>query len=135
MNSRLLLSGPEGPGSNCGGQEAFQCVVTESQPDLSGKKMAKALCQLNVPVTVVLDAAVGCITERVDLVIVGAERAVENRGIINKIRTNQMAVYTKAQNKPFYVVAESFKFVQLFPLNQEDILDKFKFKAATLPFV
>ena len=40
--------------------------------------MAKALCQLNVPVTAVLDAAVGYITEKVDLVIVGAEGALEN---------------------------------------------------------
>jgi hypothetical protein len=37
-----------------------------------------------------------------------------------------MAVCAKAQNKPFYVVAESFKFVRLFPLNQEDVPDKFK---------
>ncbi|KAL6081617.1 hypothetical protein STEG23_007832 [Scotinomys teguina] len=90
------------------------------------KKMAKALCHLNVPVTVVLDAAVGYIMEKADLVIVGAEGVVENGGIINKIGTNQMAVCAKAQNKPFYVVAESFKFVRLFPLNQQDVPDKFK---------
>ena len=75
---------------------------------------------------VVLDAAVGYIIEKVDLVIVGAEGVVENGGIINKIGTNQMAVCAKAQNKPFYVVAESFKFVRLFPLNQQDVPDKFK---------
>lgn len=27
----------------------------------------------------------------------------------------------KTLNKPFYVVAESFKFVRMFPLNQEDL--------------
>ena len=37
-----------------------------------------------------------------------------------------MAVCAKAQNKPFYAVAESFKFVRLFPLNQQDVPDKFK---------
>lgn len=26
INSRLLQSGPQGLGSSCGGQEAFQCV-------------------------------------------------------------------------------------------------------------
>ncbi|KAK2102862.1 Translation initiation factor [Saguinus oedipus] len=92
--------------------------------------MAKALCHLNVPVTVVLDAAVGYIMEKADLVIVGAEGVVENGGIINKIGTNQMAVCAKAQNKPFYVVAESFKFVRLFPLNQQDVPDKFKARRA-----
>ena len=37
-----------------------------------------------------------------------------------------MAVMTKAVNKPFYVVAESFKFVRLYPLNQEDVPNRFK---------
>ncbi|KAL8180172.1 UNVERIFIED_CONTAM: Translation initiation factor [Gekko kuhli] len=94
--------------------------------------MAKALTKLGIPVTVILDAAVGYIMEKVDLAIVGAEGVVENGGIINKIGTNQMAVCAKAQNKPFYVVAESFKFVRLFPLNQQDVPNKFKYKADTL---
>ncbi|XP_018097960.1 translation initiation factor eIF-2B subunit alpha isoform X2 [Xenopus laevis] len=109
----------------------FSVYVTESQPDLSGKIMAEALRNRNVPVTLILDAAVGYIMEKVDLVIVGAEGVVESGGIINKIGTNQMAVCAKAQNKPFYVVAESFKFVRLFPLNQRDVPDKFKYKADT----
>ena len=37
-----------------------------------------------------------------------------------------MAVCSKAHNKLFYVVAESFKFVRLYPLNQQDVPDKFK---------
>lgn len=94
--------------------------------------MAKALRKLDIPVTVILDAAVGYIMEKVDLVLVGAEGVVESGGIINKIGTNQIAVCAKAQNKPFYVVAESFKFVRLFPLNQRDVPDKFKYKADTL---
>ncbi|XP_068100767.1 translation initiation factor eIF2B subunit alpha [Hyperolius riggenbachi] len=109
----------------------FTVYVTESQPDLSGRLMADALQEINVPVTVILDAAVGYIMEKVDLVIVGAEGVVESGGIINKIGTNQMAVCAKAQNKPFYVVAESFKFVRLFPLNQRDVPDNFKYKADT----
>ncbi|XP_044296603.1 translation initiation factor eIF-2B subunit alpha [Varanus komodoensis] len=113
-------------------KKRFSVYVTESQPDRAGQKMAKALTNLGIPVTVILDAAVGYIMEKVDLVIVGAEGVVENGGIINKIGTNQMAVCAKAQNKPFYVVAESFKFVRLFPLNQQDVPDKFKYKADTL---
>lgn len=75
--------------------------------------------------------------EKVDLVIVGAEGVVESGGIINKVSrtqcvyvlsititqigTYQIAVMAKALNKPFYVVAESFKFVRLFPLKQDDV--------------
>nr|XP_020658307.1 translation initiation factor eIF-2B subunit alpha isoform X1 [Pogona vitticeps] len=113
-------------------KKRFSVYVTESQPDRAGQKMAGALMKLGIPATVILDAAVGYIMEKVDLVIVGAEGVVENGGIINKIGTNQMAVCAKAQNKPFYVVAESFKFVRLFPLNQQDVPDKFKYKADTL---
>lgn len=35
--------------------------------------------------------------------------------------TYQIAVLAKASKKPFYVVAESHKFVRLFPLNQFDL--------------
>ena len=116
-------------------KKRFSVYITESQPDLSGKKMDKALSHLNVPVTVVLDAAVGYIMEKADLVIVGAEGVVENGGIINKIGTNQMAVCAKAQNKPFYVVAESFKFVRLFPPPCARVPHKPKGKADTLKSV
>ncbi|NXN76118.1 EI2BA factor, partial [Himantopus himantopus] len=119
-------------------KKRFSVYVTESQPDQAGQvlvnlqKMANALRKLDIPVTVILDAAVGYIMEKVDLVLVGAEGVVESGGIINKIGTNQIAVCAKAQNKPFYVVAESFKFVRLYPLNQQDVPDKFKYKADTL---
>uniref|UniRef100_A0A3B5LVJ4 Uncharacterized protein n=1 Tax=Xiphophorus couchianus TaxID=32473 RepID=A0A3B5LVJ4_9TELE len=113
-------------------KKRFSVYVTESQPDAAGRQMAEALKKLNVPVTVVLDAAVGYVLEKVDLVIVGAEGVVESGGIINKIGTYQMALCSKAHNKPFYVVAESFKFVRLYPLNQQDVPDKFKYKADTL---
>ncbi|XP_057675449.1 translation initiation factor eIF-2B subunit alpha isoform X2 [Corythoichthys intestinalis] len=113
-------------------KKRFSVFVTESQPDSAGRLMAQHLRKLNVPVTVILDAAVGYILEKVDQVIVGAEGVVESGGIINKIGTYQMAVCAKAHNKPFYVVAESFKFVRLYPLNQQDVPDKFKYKADTL---
>ncbi|XP_061764150.1 translation initiation factor eIF-2B subunit alpha isoform X2 [Nerophis ophidion] len=115
-----------------GENKRFSVFVTESQPDGTGRQMAEDLRKLNVPVTVVLDAAVGYILEKVDQVIVGAEGVVESGGIINKIGTYQTAVCAKAHNKPFYVVAESFKFVRLYPLNQQDVPDKFKYKVDTL---
>lgn len=46
--------------------------------------------------------------------------------VFPQIGTYQMALCSKAHNKPFYVVAESFKFVRLYPLNQQDVPDKFK---------
>ncbi|XP_078454563.1 translation initiation factor eIF2B subunit alpha [Lampetra fluviatilis] len=113
-------------------KKRFHVYVTESCPDRSGHAMAQRIRELSVPVTVILDAAVGYIMEQVDLVFVGAEGVVESGGIINKIGTYQMAICAKAQNKPLYVVAESFKFMRLYPLNQQDVPEKYKYEPDAL---
>ncbi|XP_071944522.1 translation initiation factor eIF2B subunit alpha-like isoform X2 [Antedon mediterranea] len=113
-------------------KKRFNVYVTESNPDQSGKKMAKELELLGIPVCVILDAAAGYIMEKIDMVLVGAEGVVESGGIINKIGSYQIATCAKVANKPFYVVAESFKFVRLFPLNQQDVPNEFKYKSSTL---
>ena len=71
----------------------------------------------------VLDSAVGMVMSQIDCVFVGAEAVVENGGIINKIGTFTIALCAKAYNKPFYVFAESLKFIKRFPLQQQDIFD------------
>lgn len=63
---------------------------------------------------------------QVDMVLIGAEGVVESGGIINKVGTYTMALSAKEMNKPVYVVAESFKFARLYPLNQEDVPNQFK---------
>ncbi|XP_052447448.1 translation initiation factor eIF-2B subunit alpha isoform X1 [Carassius gibelio] len=131
-SSRVVLKVLENAAAD---NKRFTVYVTESQPDSAGKLMAQKLRKLNIPVMVVLDAAVGYIMEKVDLVIVGAEGVVESGGVINKIGTYQMAVCSKVHNKPFYVVAESFKFVRLYPLNQQDVPDRFKYTADILKTV
>ncbi|XP_055742934.1 translation initiation factor eIF-2B subunit alpha-like isoform X3 [Salvelinus fontinalis] len=80
-SSRVVLKVLESAAAD---KKRFTVYVTESQPDSAGRQMADKLRNLNIPVTVVLDAAVGYIMEKVDLVIVGAEGVVESGGIINK---------------------------------------------------
>lgn len=99
----------------------IKVFVTASTIDSTGEEMHKLLQDAKVPSKIILDSAVGFIMEEVDLVIVGAEGVAESGGIINKIGTYQMAVMAKTLNKPFYVVAESFKFVRIYPLNQGDL--------------
>ncbi|KAJ2004491.1 translation initiation factor eIF-2B subunit alpha [Coemansia thaxteri] len=99
----------------------FRVYVTESRPDQSGLRAAAELQKLGVPCEVILDAAVGYIMQKVDLVLAGAEGVVESGGLINKIGTYQLAIIAKAAKKPFYALAESFKFVRLYPLNQYDL--------------
>eukprot|EP00877_Chromochloris_zofingiensis_P007550 jgi/Chrzof1/3048/Cz12g09180.t1 len=99
----------------------FSVVVTEGRPDGTGQTMARALDEMGVPVTLVLDCGVAYVLERVDMVLVGAEGVVENGGVINKLGTYQIALCAKMLNKPFYVAAESYKFARLYPLNQQDL--------------
>uniref|UniRef100_A0A915PSE5 Translation initiation factor eIF2B subunit alpha n=1 Tax=Setaria digitata TaxID=48799 RepID=A0A915PSE5_9BILA len=106
--------------------------VTESRPDESGNITVKALKDAGIQSTLILDSGVGYLMETIDLVMVGAEGVMETGGIINKIGTRQMAVCAKDTNKPFFVMAESIKFVKDYPLNQNDIPNEFKYTASTL---
>ncbi|RKF82574.1 Translation initiation factor eIF-2B subunit alpha [Golovinomyces cichoracearum] len=74
-----------------------------------------------VPVATIGEGAVGYAMGKVSLVIVGAEGVVENGGIISRLGTYQIALLAKAAGKPFYVAAESHKFVRLYPLGQYDL--------------
>ncbi|KAI8903376.1 hypothetical protein EDD86DRAFT_196007 [Gorgonomyces haynaldii] len=99
----------------------FKVIVTESYPSGAGKKAVQELRNENIMACLIQDSAVGYIIQKVDMVLVGAEGVVQNGGIVNQIGTYQIAVVAKAANIPFYTLAESYKFVQLFPLNQDDL--------------
>lgn len=105
----------------------FQVFVTVSAPDNSGKQMCKDLEKHNIPCTLILDAAIGYIMEQIDFIMVGAEGVVESGGIVNKVGSYTMAVCASVMKKPFYVLAESFKFTRLFPLNQQDLPPEYKY--------
>jgi translation initiation factor eIF-2B subunit alpha len=102
-------------------RKSFRVYVTESRPSNSGRRFATELKNLGIPVTIIVDSAVGYIMEKIDFVLVGAEGVVENGGLINSIGTYQIAMIAQSLKKPFYAAVESFKFVRLFPLNQYDL--------------
>ncbi|OXU26483.1 hypothetical protein TSAR_003609, partial [Trichomalopsis sarcophagae] len=110
----------------------FEVYVTDSSPDSSGKEMCKNLRDLGVSCTLILDSSVGYIMEQVDMVMVGAEGVAESGGIINKVGTYTMAICAKEMKKPLYVLTESFKFSRIYPLNQVDLPDEFKYTSSTL---
>jgi len=58
----------------------------------------------------------GYALDNADFVLSGAENVTENGGIINRIGTYTVALCAKSLKKPFYVVAESYKFTRLYPL-------------------
>jgi translation initiation factor eIF-2B subunit alpha len=84
-------------------------------------KTYEALTAAGVPCTVVLDSAVAYVMDKVDLVLVGSEAVVESGGLINAVGSYQAALIAKASKVPFYALAESYKFLRLFPLSQHDL--------------
>ena len=99
----------------------FSIIVLEGRPECGGARAAQLFAAAGIPVTVVLDAAMGHFMERASLVVVGAEGVVENGGVVNKVGTYALALAANAMGTPFYVAAESYKFARLYPLNQADL--------------
>lgn len=101
-------------------------LVPEGRPDGSGYRIAQALASYNIPVTIITDTSVAyhMSSSDLDFVLSGAEGVVESGGIINKIGTYQCAILAKEHKKPFYVAAESFKFVRQYPVNQKDLVEE-----------
>ncbi|KAI4165472.1 MAG: hypothetical protein LQ342_000882 [Letrouitia transgressa] len=87
----------------------------------AGPSLVRDLRRKGVPVAAIGEAAVAYAMGKVDLVIVGAEGVVENGGVINRIGTYQLGLLAKSAAKPLYVVAETHKFVRLYPLGQYDL--------------
>lgn len=95
--------------------------VTESRPDSSGRQMCELLTKEGIKNQLIMDASIGIYLEKVDMVMVGAEGVCASGGILNKVGTYPLAICARAINKPFYVVAESYKFIRMYPLNQSDV--------------
>lgn len=86
-----------------------------------GLETVRALREKGVPVATIPESAVAYALGKADIVIVGAEGVVENGGIVSRMGTYQIGLLAKAMGKPFYAVAESHKFVRLYPLGQYDL--------------
>ena len=99
----------------------FKCVVTESRPTTQGKQFYEFLKGKGIPVTLIVDSAIGVVMDKVDKIFVGAEGVAESGGIINIIGTYSIGVLAHNARKPFYVATESHKFVRMFPLSSDDL--------------
>ncbi|CDM30801.1 hypothetical protein DTO013E5_551 [Penicillium roqueforti] len=95
------------------------CKQPNEEPE--GMETVRALRAKGVPVSTIPESAVAYSLGKADMVIVGAEGVVENGGIVSRMGTYQIGLLAKAIGKPFYVVAESHKFVRLYPLGQYDL--------------
>jgi len=80
--------------------------VDETRPLMQGARLtAWELKQAEIPMKVIVDSAAGSLMQRdrVDMVIVGADRVAANGDVANKIGTYSLAVLAHENEIPFYV--------------------------------
>lgn len=102
----------------------FRVVYAEDSDDVLPKSSTDIVTELrtkDIPVATIPFAALAASLPYVTFSLVGAESVVENGGIISGMGTNQMGLLAKTAGKPFYVVAESHKFVRVYPLDGDDL--------------
>lgn len=85
-----------------------QVYADETRPWLQGTRLtAWELLQDNIPVTLLADSAAASLMkqQRIDWIIVGADRITANGDVANKIGTYSLAVLARQHNIKFMVVA------------------------------
>ena len=115
--------------TNCRGVRFF---VTEGRPQGSGELL---LCEvektwrsannnpfdISASCTLIPDAAVASVLGDVDFILVGANAVTEHGGLCHTTGTLQIALVAEAMHCPLYVLCETFKFTQIFPLTSKDL--------------
>jgi methylthioribose-1-phosphate isomerase len=91
----------------------FKVYADETRPLLQGSRLtAWELKQSGIDVTVICDNMAGMLMQqnKIDAIIVGADRIAANGDAANKIGTYSLSVLAKAHNIPFYIAAPSSTF-------------------------
>ncbi|HXF43312.1 MAG TPA: S-methyl-5-thioribose-1-phosphate isomerase, partial [Pyrinomonadaceae bacterium] len=88
--------------------KAIAVVADETRPYLQGARLtAWELKRDEIPVTLITDNMAGHLlkSEKIQAVVVGADRIAANGDVANKIGTYMVAVLANRHNVPFYVAA------------------------------
>ena len=115
-NSRCVEAALRGAAE--GGTRFKVEYVVNAADELKSNRIIDYLKGTSIPVAVIPAHAVALALPSTDMALVGAEGVVENGGIFSGVGTYQLGLLAKAGGKPFYVAAESHKFVRMFPLGQ-----------------
>jgi len=86
----------------------FEVMVNETRPLLQGARLTMwELQQMGIPAILITDhmAAYAMQLDKIDLVLVGADRIAANGDVANKIGTYNLAVISRFHKVPLYVVA------------------------------
>lgn len=85
-------------------------IVSEGRPLFEGRTLAERLAAQGVAVTLTIDAALADQVGVADAVAVGAD-AVLAAAYVNKVGTRQLQERARRERKPFFVLADTTKFL------------------------
>ncbi len=88
-------------------QKIKEVIVTETRPRDQGVKTAKELVAAGIKVKFIIDSAISDFISQADIVLVGAD-ALRKEGVVNKVGTHPMALVSRENGKPLYVITSSF---------------------------
>lgn len=91
----------------------FRVIALETRPYLQGARLtAWELKEAGIEVKIATDNAIGIIMERerIDLVLVGADRITKRGYVANKVGTYPLALMAREHGVPFYVAAPTSTF-------------------------
>ncbi|HEY7751983.1 MAG TPA: hypothetical protein VH917_06790, partial [Ignavibacteriaceae bacterium] len=78
----------------------LEVIVSESRPAFEGRLMAKSLLKSGIKVDLITDAMTGIYVQKCDAVIIGADKILSNRNVVNKAGSLSLALLCKAFGKP-----------------------------------
>jgi translation initiation factor eIF-2B subunit delta len=90
--------------------QSFSLIATESRPMLEGRQLAESASGAGVQVSMIVDSAAALVMDRVDLVLVGADRVTPEL-VLNKIGTRLIAMSAHDLGVPIYCLADTSKFI------------------------
>jgi len=105
----------------------FRVFAGETRPLLQGSRLtAWELQQSGIDVTLISDTMVAHLMAQgeIDLVIVGADRVVENGDVVNKIGTSMIAIVAKHFGVPFYVACPASTYDGATPDGQAVVIEE-----------
>ena len=88
----------------------FEVHNTETRPLFQGRKTAKEIAKLNVPVNHYIDSAMYLALKKTDIVLIGCDAILSTGEIVNKIGTLNLIEIAHKLDVPVYICTNSWKF-------------------------
>jgi len=109
---------------NVAEEREFRARVTETRPLYQGRKTARELAEMDVPVRFYVDSGARIALREADVMLIGADAVLDNGKVINKIGSEMFAEVAGGYDVPVYVVTNSWKYDPMSGFGYETEIEK-----------